>query len=369
MASYQAIVTTESHTRPQLFESTNLTGSLIDGNRLHSVIAVESIITAEKYLLSFFTSESTLSDLLLQMPEDIFRSRTVETILKSALRQKRRFAPLHDAISQFVSRFLLKSFTTGFIKPQEQTFISCGTIGVRLSRTVATAAGTKKPQAWTKFPDAAILYGSLNSVPIPSVVFEVGFSESYNDLLNDAKQWLSRSSTVRLVILVDITEDVRIRRGRQDTDEVKKRIKDLLVKFGTTIAREKEGIELDDCETLSTPDLYDEIQSQIVAEDWVGPIQATLEQWTMENDALKLRSRIIVLPEQLDSLNPTITIGDIIPKAERYLFKDFDDSRSTELDMDDYRELLRGATVHLARQRALSRIRQKQNNGDDEYVG
>lgn len=308
MALSQAIVSTESHTQRHFSEFTDLTGSPINENLPRSAIAIQLIDTAEKYISSFFASEATFHDLLLQIPENIFRSRSVETILRSAARQKRRFTydrekcvlrlyamsrPLHDAVSLLVSRFLLKAFTTGFVTASEQDNVSCGTTGVTLSRTVITAAGTK-PQAWTKYPDAVILYGPPDSTPIPSVIFEVGFSESYKDLLNDAQQWLERSGgKVQLVVLIDINEDIKTRKSRQNTKEAKQRLKNLLISFGTTIARENEGIELDVCETESNPDTYDEIESQIFAEDWVGPIEATLEQWTIENNSLRLRSRIV----------------------------------------------------------------------------
>jgi len=73
--------------------------------------------------------------------------------------------PVHDAVSLLVSNFLLEAVETGFITPKELQYISCGNTGVLLARSgFHTNQNTKKLQAWTKFPDAVILFGDTKSV-------------------------------------------------------------------------------------------------------------------------------------------------------------------------------------------------------------
>ena len=158
-------------------------------------------------------------------------------------------------------------------------------------------ANTKKPQAWTKFPDAAIVFRDQKFDPLPSVVFEVGFTESYNDLVGDTTQWLQRSGgEVRLVVLVNIKEDIQTRRARQISDEVRRRVRELIKTFGTAKAKDREGIDHDDSDVESDAEIYCNIQSAVVVEDWVGPITATLEVWHMANNTSKLRQPPIVSP-------------------------------------------------------------------------
>ena len=58
-----------------------------------------------------------------------------------------------------------------------------------------------------------------------------------------------------------------------------------------------------------------------------------------------------------------------MPKESRARFENFDKSRSMELDMDEYRQLLAGGIKELAFLRALDRLRprKKEGEGDGEY--
>ena len=73
-----------------------------------------------------------------------------------------------------------------------------------------------------------------------SVIFEVGFSESYEDLVKDAKQWLSRSSDkVEVVFLIDIKEDKGLLSKQKKEPSTERRINLLLRHYGTIKAKEK----------------------------------------------------------------------------------------------------------------------------------
>ena len=225
--------------------------------------------------------------------------------------------PVHDAISPLVGDFLIEAAATGFITPEERKYIHHGNAGVRLAKIrFDTNQKTKKRQAWTKFPDATIAFGAERSIKLKSVVFEVGFSENYTDLVSDAKQGLERSGgKIRLVILVNIEEDKKSLKARLNSNEAKTRIRDLVARFGNAEGKRREGIdevsevepdvepdvEFDgqpdaDSDADSDADLYDEIEAAVMTEDWVGPIGATLEVWHKIDGTPKRRQPPIVKP-------------------------------------------------------------------------
>ncbi|KAE8372546.1 hypothetical protein BDV26DRAFT_97729 [Aspergillus bertholletiae] len=188
-------------------------------------VSVDSVTKAEYELRSFFEDENTNYDLRLRISEAILDSKPVTSILRSAQKRKRLFIydheanvlraypamprPIHNTVTDLVSQFLMKAVRTNFITEDEQGCISSSTEGILLSRMQTHTSG-KKHQGWIKYPEITILFRELDGRSLPRVVFEVGFSESYDDLQNDARQWLIRSrGLVRLVILVRIDEDVR----------------------------------------------------------------------------------------------------------------------------------------------------------------
>jgi hypothetical protein len=67
------------------------------------------------------------------------------------------------------------------------------------------------------------------------VMFEAGFSEKYPDLLEDTRDWLLYMyprGKVRLVVLLEIQEDLSLKRAYQKTKQSKERVKKLLIKYG-----------------------------------------------------------------------------------------------------------------------------------------
>ena len=175
--------------------------------------------------------------------------------------------------------------------PEEERYIRCGSVEVRLSRSYIHE-GMTKVQGWTKIPDCAIFFGARKPMKSPSIIFEVRFSESYNDLVGDTAQWLLRSSgKVRLVIIVNIKEDVE---ARKRTQGVQMRRRDLVARFGTSEAKEEVGIDDEDSDIGSTEGLYDMIESSIMVDDWVGPISAVLEVWHIADNGPARRGQPIV---------------------------------------------------------------------------
>jgi hypothetical protein len=231
-----------------------------------------------------------LDDLHLQIPWTIFVNERIEEVLRSAKKQKRRFAydretsvlkvyavarPVHGAIYRFVDRFLVAARETGFMTKEERECIGLSDDGELLAGKLFHAElKTKKLHAWTKFPDAIITFGDIDSEPRPSIIFEVGFTERYDDLVSDAWQWLTKSKgKVRLVVLVDVKEDIQSRTARKKSNKARRRIKALMKRFGNAQAKDRSGIDYD-ADATSDDEMYENLKSAIAVEDWVGPIQA-----------------------------------------------------------------------------------------------
>lgn len=154
--------------------------------------------------------------------------------------------------------------------------------------------GVKKGSGVRKQADVSVTYGDDDTEfkvqAFPSMVWEVGFSESYTDLLEDARQWLEGScGGVRLVIVVKLEE----------------------VKKGTVVAGPSEEAsnsqpspgsgdsEQVDNEPGSDPASYQELRRSCKVDDWVGPINAFLEVWRYNKSTGKMKQdgeRIVCSP-------------------------------------------------------------------------
>lgn len=155
--------------------------------------------------------------------------------------------------------------------------------------------GSKKIHAWEKSPDAVFLFEAPNTgKAIPTVIFEAGFSEPYDDLLNDMRQWLLKTKgRVQLVILANIDEDKKARNTLKKTPECSARINQLVKPFGNSQGRARhneknpdydEALEDMDSEASSNQDIYDSIEEAVQTHDWVEPIEASLEFWELGRD-------------------------------------------------------------------------------------
>jgi hypothetical protein len=274
------------------------------------IIVVESIGDAKHRILSYLDLEYPDYDLRLQIPWTIFVHESIEEVLRSLKKQKRRFAydrethilkvysmsrPVHSAIFPCLDIFLRTAGKTGFMTEEEGEYIHLSIDSERLAGKLHDPElNTKKLHAWTKFPDAAITFGAIGSALLPSVIVEVGFTESYADLRSDALQWLTKSQgRVRLVVLVDIKEDIQSLMARNKSDKTRDRVKALTKRFGNAKAKNRDGIDYSSDET-SDDEMYENLRSAIEVEDWVGAIQVKLELWHMANGDPQQRGEQIV---------------------------------------------------------------------------
>ena len=74
-----------------------------------------------------------------------------------------------------------------------------------------------------KYPDACFLFEDPETLQTtPMVMFEAGFSEKYPDLLGDTRDWLLYTcGKVRLVVLLEIQEDLSLKRAYQKKKQIK----------------------------------------------------------------------------------------------------------------------------------------------------
>jgi hypothetical protein len=141
--------------------------------------------------------------------------------------------PLHDSVIRFASQFLTGSILNNFLTFQESEMIQLSTGQQILAGKVGDTK--KKAEAWTKFPDASYIFQHPDptTYDTPTVIFEVGFTESYEDLLSDMRQWITKSQgSVQLVILVNIKEDVKQLKNRKKLRQRISRVRSLLHDYG-----------------------------------------------------------------------------------------------------------------------------------------
>jgi hypothetical protein len=150
----------------------------------------------------------------------------------------------------------------------------------------------KKKVTWTKYSDTTITFGEACSEN-PTVIFEVGFSEPYSDLVSDAKQWLGRfGRKVQVVIVADIREDTVSLRRHQRTSVSMTRV---AKHFGNSKGMEKLNVKSHLNQEESDEELHQSLRSALTLQDWVGQIEATLEMWEFNGKVTAIRPRVVRL--------------------------------------------------------------------------
>ncbi|KAA8910314.1 hypothetical protein FN846DRAFT_888482 [Sphaerosporella brunnea] len=214
--------------------------------------------------------------------------------------------------------------------------------------------------AWRRLPDAVASFRCRDSrpcgKPAQGVVFEVGFAESYEELVADAFQWLLMEPGVQLVVLIKVHED---RSSCAPTPESQRRIDEYIWRFGNRRARtllkakpefagrdisvREEGLP---CDSDSDWEVYDEIIETVRADDWVGPMSAFVEFWRLRDGKPDVDGIRMSLLPHLHVDNPLIYITDLLPSQERC-------DLQVTFDLAEYRRKLEDAIQQLAASRAL----------------
>lgn len=177
---------------------------------------------------------------------------------------------LHNSIIPTVGRIERRFVTSGFLTSNELEDHVAHDFGTDVILPSLRLRGKKRTAK--KQPDAAFYYidrsgTSLERDLFPHLVFEVAFPQSYDSVIEDARQWLVRSGgAVQLVVVVKLEEGFH---PNAEGGEI----------------QEAGDPENDDDDTgssnysseFSTPEGYQRWKTECNPDDWVGPITGFLE--------------------------------------------------------------------------------------------
>lgn len=127
----------------------------------------------------------------------------------------------HDEFEDFFTKTMIRVSRNVITEAElDQLHFGFGR-NLNLPFHTTTAHVGRKAPAFAKQPDAFIGLNDDGRVLFPRVVFEVGFSQSYTELLDDVHQWLVRSEgRIPLVVLIHIEEhDITAPPDSEDEDQ------------------------------------------------------------------------------------------------------------------------------------------------------
>lgn len=198
--------------------------------------------------------------------------------------------PLHNGIIPTVGKIERRFVTSGFLTSNELEDHVAHDFGTDVILPSLGLRGKKRTAK--KQPDAAFYYIDRSGTSperdlFPRLVFEVAFSQSYDSVIEDARQWLVRSGgAVQLVVVVKLEEGVHPN-AVVDVQEVRKKDReqrDIVRTEGGEIQDSGDSDDDDDTGTssnysseFSTPEGYQRWKTECNPDDWVGPITGFLE--------------------------------------------------------------------------------------------
>lgn len=108
---------------------------------------------------------------------------------------------VHNAIVSFVHYAMGKWLESGFLTPEEYSHIQLMPPDSKRPQSMVKTRSRKR-LAWKKESNCGIGFGLLSQRLITRVAIEVGFSEPYEDLVDDVCGWLQRSRQLSIAILI-----------------------------------------------------------------------------------------------------------------------------------------------------------------------
>lgn len=331
---------------------------------------VAFVLSAEalRQTITSYIKSSPLYDLRVCSTAELLRDIPAYNTLKNALGNEIRAVnvqpssitlqtmarPLHDAIAPMACD-LLDVVKETF--PEFRTKLRTHCTGDRLPSVT-------RARPWAKYSDSSITYGSAGERLRPTIIFKVGASEPHVNLISDASQWLLSGREAQLVVLVDIQEDTEALRRHRQTAEFRQRFQELLRESagqGTMdILGEDDHLD-DEVQHLSDsePEDYLDLRENVFHPDFVGPIEVTLELWTLEQGLPKRRSTHQVIPPLDDTVE--LKASDLIPEE----LVDPSDTRAVPFDLCLYRKFLNCGVQDLAFWRALDILRPRKATQED----
>ncbi|GAB1197968.1 hypothetical protein APSETT444_007274 [Aspergillus pseudonomiae] len=225
---------------------------------------------------------------------------------------------IHEALGTFGS-WSFQRLQNEILTPEEARGLRLGTPSLYLDGKIKEK-GTKY-QALRKSPDLSFLFSDLRTYRrYRTVIFESAFSETYDDLILDMKQWLLHGrGQVQLVILADFNEDKKQLRNHQKTNAFRTHAAKILKDFGNPLGQSKHSAILS---LAARNDVHQDRATEI-------PSTPAKE---LDYDIVDVR----VFPELTGGL-PPIYAGDVIPLRCHDSFPNFDASRKFYLDLEEFR--------------------------------
>jgi hypothetical protein len=284
------------------------------------IFSADSVEDAKQYIIS--SLESLEGGLCLRISKDIFFHDRIQDILEQPEKyrhilryvyyQKERLLkvvtmgnPLHQSFVPFFSQLFLKATRDGLFTDEELSYLSVAPQSRLFSSSSVDQTADKKIASREKLPDLAIIFKRPRGKPVLTVIFEVGVTESYQDLVSDAKQWLLKAKDeVNLVVIVDIQENFRDRNAIRKTPASKARLRKLVTDYGNEAAKNRDYKDdenaLEDSDIQTIPENEDhgtthqQIESEININDWIGPHTVTLEMWERVGTTARQRGKSFV---------------------------------------------------------------------------
>ena len=194
------------------------------------IATAKSVRTAHNQIRRHIESED-LCTLRLAIPKTVLQSHEIATILpkianrgyvvtyfriSSVLSIVVMPTAIHGVIMSFIHYSMTKWLQSGFLTAEEYKHIQ-----LMPPDRIQHQSGvrTRKRVSWKKASNCSIGFGLLGQKLINRVAIEVGFSEAYEDLVDDVCGWLQRSSKLSIAILINIKEDLRTLHSTQSSED------------------------------------------------------------------------------------------------------------------------------------------------------
>lgn len=319
---------------------------MLQVHHTHDIFYAKSIHAAENHILWKLATSS--EDFDLEIPGKFYFTGRFQEFLDLAQERNQilRYAyfpndrrlqivpmsnHVHQALCWALEKDLREFQSEGSSSKQVFKHLDIGTASMPMGRSSVDQTAQRKTPARKKTPDLAISFLSPRGTNFQfTVILEVGFAETYDDLHSDALQWLTKSADVNLAIIVDIKEDRITLQAEKDTTAFHTRTRKLVDQFGNEQARARDdGIDdtdgkvsddrgdgNDDPSSIlsdaATDDLMEELQTEIHVDDWVGPLSASLEFWELEDGKPQRRGEPFVSLIHFFSLCYMLTLSYLI---------------------------------------------------------
>lgn len=278
-----------------------------------NILRVRDLKSLKDLLTRFPDEEIGDHDLLLNCPEEIVRHPSVAKIVNELRGQRRlvSFDPdreilkvqalphnLHDAIQRFIDQVKSKQFPPAISSPEQRARLTLGS-GEQLLGKIEPRL-RKKYRGWKRTPDVALFYLSEETMEdLCRIVFETGLTESYEDLANDAHQWLTSSQgQVQLVVIVKIIEDLAGLNKHQKGPMFREEVRRLVAKYGNEQSAAEHGIQLDRVvvdDEFPTSGFAKEIKTS----DWFGSISVFMELWELHDGMPRRRPNNRIVSDRI----------------------------------------------------------------------